>query len=146
MNQAIAEHPVSRRQVSAGRAVWSLSQTKMFSPPSVPANDQSDLRDELDELDEQIGAQHDRIAALMHERNARPEDKDVAARLQGAFEALRVMQHTQVDRLSTYFRPTMPMPSKEDSEVVKQALKILEAYENTSSDDSATRAPVHSKP
>ena len=146
MSQANAEHPVSRRRASAGRAGWSLSPSEIFSPHSVPANDQSYLRDELDELDEQIGTQHDRIAALMHERNARPEDKDVAARLQGAFKALRVLQHAQVDRMSTYFRPTMPLPSKEDSELVKQALKILEAYENTSSDDSATRAPVHSKP
>ncbi|MFS8068809.1 MAG: hypothetical protein ACMG6S_20810, partial [Byssovorax sp.] len=125
---------------------WTLPGQNAVFQRLAPANDQSDLRGQLDELDEQIGAQHDRIAALMHERNARPEDKDVAARLQGAFEALRVMQHAQVDRMSTYLRPSMPLPSKEDSEVVKQALKIPEAYENTPSDDSATRDPLHSKP
>jgi len=74
MNPASAEHPMSRRQASAGRAGWSLSQPRMFAPHPVPANDQSDPRNELDELDDRIGAKYDSIAALMHERNARPED------------------------------------------------------------------------
>lgn len=82
----------------------------------------------------------------MHERNARPEDKDVAAQLQGAFEELRVLQHERAERMSVYFRPKLPIPSDEDSDVVKRAQDILKRYENTPSDDAAVKGPVLAKP
>ena len=83
----------------------------------------------------------------MHARNARPEDKDVAAQLQGAFETLRVMQHERAEKMSTCFRSTLPMPSEEDSEVVKKALEILAKYETlpptTSQPPRIPLAPNH---
>jgi uncharacterized protein YhaN len=110
---------------------WSLSQRNMLSQRSISPNDQAELRAQLDELDEQIGSQHDRIATLMHERNARPEDKEVAARLQDAFESLHILQHGRAELMSIYLRMVRPMFSEEDSEVMRRAQEIFEKYQNT---------------
>lgn len=146
MSLAIAERPASRRQATESRMDWRLPGSNAVSQRSAPANVQSDVRGQLDELDDRIGSKYDRIAVLMHERNAQPEDKEVAARLQAAFEELRVLQHERAERMSAYFRPKPPVSFDESSYDVKRAKDILKRYENTPSDDASLEGPVHPKP
>lgn len=56
MSLAIAQRPVSRRQATESRMGWTLpGQNAVFQRPA-PANDSSDLRGQLEELDDRIGA------------------------------------------------------------------------------------------
>lgn len=146
MTAALAERPPNRRRATERMMAWNLPQKNVLSEHSPPANDQSDPPGELDWLDDKIGAQHDHIATLMHERNACPEDKDVASRLQDAFDALRVMQHERADRMSTYFYSKSSVVFDEVSDTVKKARDILKQYENTSLDDTAIKGSLLSKP
>jgi hypothetical protein len=107
---------------------------------------QEDARRRLDTLDEQIRAQHDRIATLLHERNTRPEDDDITVRLQQAFEQTRLMQQERAERMSEYFRLPFPVPCEEDSQLVREALTILEHYESTPADDLPPDNALRTKP
>jgi len=92
----------------------------------------------LHELERQINAMHDEVAALLHERNARPNDLEVKARIDDALEQLRQLEIEYADRAEAHCTTDHAVPSYEDSELVQRAMKLLESYEGTPADDTTT--------
>jgi hypothetical protein len=130
---------------------WDLGGPTASDPTESPrlhvgAGDREDSRRQLDQLEEQIGVQHDRIALLMHERNARPEDEGLKARLQQAFDELDVLQEERAARMSVYFPPRFPSPSEEELKLIREAEAILEDYEDSPTDNPPPGDPFFAKP
>ncbi|WP_437672239.1 hypothetical protein [Sorangium sp. So ce131] len=147
MSMATAELLVERRKATEGRMSWRLPRGNVLSPSQPPAEDaRAALRRRIEALEEQTGAQHDRIAALMHERNAHPDDGDVAARLQQALDVLLDMQREYTELMSAYYRPTFPMPSEDALQLLEEARGILKHYEDLTSRDETAGDPLLPKP
>ncbi|WP_044964009.1 hypothetical protein [Sorangium cellulosum] len=147
MSTATAELLIERRRVTERMMCWSLPRPKLLSAGQAPADDaRAELRRRIDALEEQTGAQHDHIAALMHERNARPNDGDVAARLQLALDELVEMQRKYAELMSAYYRPTRPAPSEDALQLLEEARGILKKYEDLTSRDQAADNPLLTKP
>ena len=88
------------------------------------------LREQAMTLDRtEIDAQHDAIAALLHARNAAPDDTDLGTKLQAALEHLRKLQHEFCARL-----PSRVLPQREDSATIKRARAILAEHERKEAD------------
>lgn len=81
----------------------------------------TEAREETD-LDARIGVQHDRIAVLMHERNARPEDDEIVRKLQSEFETLRALQRKKVPAHRA------PPVAEETDPTIERAREIVERY------------------
>ncbi|WP_437591111.1 hypothetical protein [Sorangium sp. So ce1000] len=147
MSTAIPELLAERRRVTARMMDWNLPRPKLLSASQAPADDaRVELRRRIDTLEEQTGTQHDRIAALMHERNARPDDGDVAARLQLALDVLVEMQREYAELMSAYYRPVFPVPSEDALQLLAEARGILKQYEDLTSRDQAADDPLLPKP
>lgn len=147
MSTATAEQLVARRRATEGMMRWSLPRPKRLSAGQPPADDaRAELRRRLDALEARIGAQHDHIAALMHERNARPDDGDVTARLQLGLDELVEMQREYAELMSAYYRPTRPAPSEDALQLLEEARGILKKYEDLASRDQAADDPLLPEP
>ncbi|AUX27181.1 hypothetical protein SOCEGT47_077620 [Sorangium cellulosum] len=147
MSTATAELLIERRRATERRMSWSLSRSKLLSASQTSADEaRAALRRRIDALEEQTGAQHDRIAALMHERNARPDDDDVAARLQLALDELLEMQREYAELMSAYYCPTRPAPSEDALHLLEEARGILKKYEDLASRDQTADDSLLPKP
>ncbi|MRG95538.1 hypothetical protein [Polyangium spumosum] len=116
-----------RRGKSIHRATWHRKQPQVGK--ALPS---------LDELERQINAMHDEVAALLHERNARPKDAEVKAKLEAAIARRRQLQIEYADRSETECSPEHAATAYEDSELVQRAMKLVEYYEGTPADDTTT--------
>lgn len=91
----------------------------------------------LDDLAARVDAQHDRIAALMRERNAHPEDEALKQKLSHAFDELLLMEREHAMALRAHYSDSFPVLSDEDKQLLDEARRILKAHENPSSDDTS---------
>lgn len=78
---------------------------------------------EVRSKNEQIGAAHDRIAALMRERNERPDDDEIARKIQSEFKTLRTLQREVVSAIC------QPSPVQETDPLIEKAREIAEYYD-----------------
>lgn len=92
----------------------------------------------LNELAARVDAQNDRVAALMRERNAHPEDEALKQKLAQAFDELSAMEQEHADALQAYFKDdSFPVLSEADQKLLDEARRILKAYENPPSDNAS---------
>lgn len=92
----------------------------------------------LDELAARIDAQNDRVAVLMRERNAHPEDEALKQKLARSFDELSAMEQEHADALQAHFRDdSFPVLSEADKKLRDEAQRILDAYENPSSGNAS---------
>jgi transaldolase len=78
---------------------------------------------ESGDINEQIGAAHDRIAVLMREQNERPDDDEIARKIQSEFKTLRALQRERVSAVC------QPSPAEETDPLIKKAREIAEHYD-----------------
>src|SRR5690349_14073878 len=89
----IAQKLEERRAKTIRRAIWHRKQPRYAQGKAVRS---------LDELERQIDAMHDEIAALLHERNARPKDPEVKGRIEDAVERLRQLEIEYADQADAH--------------------------------------------
>jgi len=106
---------------------------------------QDDNQEPIDDLEARINATYGELSRLMHERNARPDDANLKARLDAKFATMRAMQEEHAQQLAARYHSRDRIPS-EDSDDFKKAMELLEYYENRTVDDPSVDEAVREDP